>query len=94
MLVGELGLGLDDGECGDGVAERAGGGGSVAEAILKDGAEAGGGGLEGGVERGGERGDGGAEVRKSDRQPARVLHDVAFAVANQVLEDPETTPEV
>lgn len=31
----------------------------------------------------------GAEVRKSDRQPAHVGRDVAFAVANQVLEEPE-----
>ena len=34
-----------------------------------------------------------AEVRKSDRRPARVLRDVAFAAANQVLKEPEATPE-
>ncbi|MEF8717177.1 MAG: hypothetical protein V5B44_05360 [Candidatus Accumulibacter necessarius] len=37
--------------------------------------------------------DGGAEVRKSDRQPACVGRNVAFAVANQVLKEPEATPE-
>ena len=31
------------------------------------------------------QGEGHAEVRKSDHQPARVLRDVAFAVANQAL---------
>ena len=38
-------------------------------------------------------GDGRAEVRKSDRRPARVLRDVASAVADQVLKEPEATPE-
>ncbi|HUW36133.1 MAG TPA: hypothetical protein VMV91_02280 [Rhodocyclaceae bacterium] len=40
------------------------------------------------------QGDGCAEVLKSDRRPARVLRDVAFAVANQVPKEPEATPEV
>lgn len=45
-------------------------------------------------EVGGRRqGEGRAEVRKSDRRPARVLRDVAFAAANQVLEEPEAIPE-
>ena len=39
------------------------------------------------------QGEGRAEVRKSDRQPARVLRDVAFAVANQALKGPEAIPE-
>ena len=38
------------------------------------------------------QGEGRAEVRKSDRQPARVLRDVAFAVANQALKEPEAIP--
>jgi len=39
------------------------------------------------------QGGGRAEVRKSDRRPARVLRDVASAVADQTLEGPEATPE-
>jgi hypothetical protein len=38
-------------------------------------------------------GDGSAEVLKSDRRPACVVRNVAFAVANQVLKEPEATPE-